>query len=346
MPAWKAGAWAADAWAGTAWDESAPTVGQAWFATAWAPGAWGTAAWASGGAAVLTITDITEGPTSIVVTWTGGTATHYRINGGTATAMPDGTSPDTITGLTANTEYFSPGLELSGDGGSTWSDPVAFGTTNEGGGGEEIDPTPPIATLTSPTTTAITETTATIGCTTDAAEGTLYVAVQTSATPPSAAAIKAGTGFVYAGNQAISSTGAKTFSAVGLLAATTYYHYHVHNTPGGDSNVLSSASFTTSSPPPPPANPTITIRLLDAAVSGSPLPSLTGIEWGWWDSALTLADTFGVAPTNSGTAESTDGSGNLAIVAPDSGKTSGQQAFVLLHDPTGPRTFGALLTVD
>ncbi len=96
----------------------------------------GQGIWAlSESAASLSITDIDPGPTSIVVTWTGGTATHYRINGGTATAMPDGTSPDTITGLTANTEYNSPGLELSADGGSTWSTPVAFGTDNAGSGG-------------------------------------------------------------------------------------------------------------------------------------------------------------------------------------------------------------------
>lgn len=83
------------------------------------------------------ITGITSGETSINVAWTG-TATHYRINGGTATALPDGTSPDTITGLTANTEYDAPGLELGASSSGPWSDPVAFGTTNPGSGGGGI----------------------------------------------------------------------------------------------------------------------------------------------------------------------------------------------------------------
>lgn len=98
----------------------------------------GNGIWAlSESAGGLAITSITPSDTSIVVAWTG-TATHYRINGGTTTALPDGTSPDTLAGLTANTEYDAPGLELSGDGGSTWSDPVAFGTLNPGGGGGGI----------------------------------------------------------------------------------------------------------------------------------------------------------------------------------------------------------------
>lgn len=96
-----------------------------------------------------------------------------------------------------------------------------------------------------------------------------------------------------------------------------------------------------------PTEPTITIRLVDAAASGSALPSLTGIQWAWWDSATDLSDTLGVSPTNSGTAESTDGSGNLVVSASSSTKTSGQQAFVMLHvTGSNPRTFGALLTVD
>lgn len=97
---------------------------------------------------------------------------------------------------------------------------------------------------------------------------------------------------------------------------------------------------------PAPSLPTITVRLVDAAVSGGPLPSLTGIQWGWWDSATDLEDTFGVAPTASGTAETTDAAGNIVMTAAGSTKTSGQQAFILLHVPgSNPRTFGALLTV-
>lgn len=133
MPAWASGAWASGAWAGTAWQEAVPSFGTAWFANAWAAGAWGANTWAgaTGASSGPVITSITAGDTSIVVAWTG-TATHYRIDGGTAAAMPDGISPDTITGLTANTEYT---IELSGDDGSTWGDPVEFGTLNPGDGG-------------------------------------------------------------------------------------------------------------------------------------------------------------------------------------------------------------------
>lgn len=96
-----------------------------------------------------------------------------------------------------------------------------------------------------------------------------------------------------------------------------------------------------------PTVATITVRLVDAAVSGSALPSLTGIEWAWWDAATKESETWGVAPTNSGTTESTDGSGSIVLQAPLSTKTSGQQAFVKLYlDGANPRTFGALLTVD
>lgn len=103
---------------------------------------WGESNGAGAGSAPV-ITDITAAATSIVVTWSGA-ATHYRINGGATTALPDGTSPDTISGLTSNTEYNTPGLQLSGDGGSSWSAAVAFGTTNPGTGGGEINPAYPL----------------------------------------------------------------------------------------------------------------------------------------------------------------------------------------------------------
>lgn len=83
------------------------------------------------------ITALTPADTSVAVQWSG-LADQYRIDGGTATALPDGTSPDIITGLTVNTEYNAPGLQLrylSGD----WSAAVPFGTTNPGSGEGEIE---------------------------------------------------------------------------------------------------------------------------------------------------------------------------------------------------------------
>jgi hypothetical protein len=98
---------------------------------------WGAVNGDGTGVTAPAITSITPAATSAAVAWTG-TATHYRINGGGALAMPDGTSPDTITGLTVNTEYSAPGLQLSGDGGATWSAAVTFGTLNPGAGGGAI----------------------------------------------------------------------------------------------------------------------------------------------------------------------------------------------------------------
>lgn len=101
-------------------------------------------------------------------------------------------------------------------------------------------------TLTSPTGTAIGTTTATIGATTDTATGTLYGYVSTSATPPSAANLKAGTGATWSGSVAVSSTGAKTLSATGLTAATGYYAHLIHTDgSANDSNIVTSAQFTT-----------------------------------------------------------------------------------------------------
>ena len=112
------------------------------------------------------------------------------------------------------------------------------------------DTTPP--TVSASTTTSISSSGATIGATTDEATGTMYAIACTSATPPSVPQIQAGqdsasAAAAYAGNQTISSTGAKTFSATGLAPSTTYYHYEQHkDAAGNDSTVLASASFTTS----------------------------------------------------------------------------------------------------
>ncbi len=86
------------------------------------------------------ITGITPSETSVSVAWSG-LADEFRIDGGAATALPDGTSPDTITGLTANQPYSAPGLQLRFEGGA-WSDAVPFGTTNPGEGGGEPEPPP------------------------------------------------------------------------------------------------------------------------------------------------------------------------------------------------------------
>lgn len=104
------------------------------------------------------------------------------------------------------------------------------------------------ATLTSPTAAATGTTTANLGVTTDQPSGTLYAVVTTSATKPTPDQIKAGqdhTGAAatWSGNQAVTSTGVKSFSATGLTASTTYWAHFVHET-AGTSNI-ESATFTT-----------------------------------------------------------------------------------------------------
>lgn len=101
------------------------------------PRYFGTRYFSPGPAGVATgpvITSVTAlSGTELSVAWTG-TATEYRLNGGTATALPDGTSPDTISGLTPNTEYT---VQLR-DGAGDWSTGVAEYTDNTGTGGGEI----------------------------------------------------------------------------------------------------------------------------------------------------------------------------------------------------------------
>jgi hypothetical protein len=116
--------------------------------------------------------------------------------------------------------------------------------------------------LSSGTATATSGSTATVGVTTDEANGTLYVVVTTSITQPSVAQIKAGNTHTGAAatfddSVTVSSTGAKSFNATGLTPATTYYAHFVHtDAAANDSNRVTSNSFE------PPA----TIALMGQAI--------------------------------------------------------------------------------
>lgn len=81
----------------------------------------------------VTIDDVTPGVTTALVEYsyddTDETGYQYRIDGGSPASI--GASPATITGLTAETDYDSPGIEVravnaSGEG--EWSDPFPFST--------------------------------------------------------------------------------------------------------------------------------------------------------------------------------------------------------------------------
>lgn len=139
--------------------------------------------------------------------------------------------------------------------------PVDLGSYVPGGG----DVTAP--TLSSPTGAQTGSTTATVGVTTNEANGTLYRYVSTSSTPPSAANLKSGSGAVVAGSQAISSTGAKTASITGLTASTTYYTHWLHrDAAGNDSAIATGSGFTTAAATPTAIS---AVTLAQTSVAGS-----------------------------------------------------------------------------
>lgn len=114
-------------------------------------------------------------------------------------------------------------------------------------GGATGDTTPPV--LSNPTGTQAGSTGGVGGVTTDEGNGTLYwVVTPSTAATPSAAAIKAGTGAVSSGSQAVFSAGQKATSpaASGLTAQTSYrFHFVQTDAAGNDSNVVTSTVFTT-----------------------------------------------------------------------------------------------------
>lgn len=108
-----------------------------------------------------------------------------------------------------------------------------------------IDTIAPV--LSSPTGAQAAQTTASLGVTTNDSVGTLYVVVTGSATPPTAAQIQAGfdntgSAALYAANQTISSTGAKTATATGLSSIQTDHVYWMHqDVAGNQSNVVTAS---------------------------------------------------------------------------------------------------------
>ena len=105
--------------------------------------------------------------------------------------------------------------------------------------------------LSLPTETSITDTTVTVGATTDDATGTLYYYISTSATAPSVANLKSVSGSVKFGNDASLSVGANTFAVTGLTASTNYYTYFIQNDGANDSNLLESGIWATIAAPTP-----------------------------------------------------------------------------------------------
>jgi len=123
----------------------------------------------------------------------------------------------------------------------------SLNTSGSGGGriGAFISATASAPVLSLPTEASITSTTVTVGATTDDDTGTLYYYISTSASAPSAANLKSGSGAVKYGSDASLSVGANTFAVTGLTSAVTYYTYFVQNDGASDSNILESGSWVT-----------------------------------------------------------------------------------------------------
>lgn len=195
----------------------------------------------------------------------------------------------------------------------------------------EYDVTAP--TLTSPSFTGTAQTTGTATVTTNEANGTLYCVVTTGSTSPTGAQVRAGqdsTGAAaaYASSQAITTTGAKNFSATGLTAGTTYYaHFQHRDANTNDSTVSTSAGDATD------PIPSITLTLTTNGTT--PAASLSSLKWAWFDQVT--PDLFS-APTDKGAIETTDGSGVLSISIPNSTKTSGQVGWLIVTDSDGTTT--------
>ena len=98
-------------------------------------------------------------------------------------------------------------------------------------------------TLTTPTATALSDTTASGTVSTNESNGTLYHLTTTGATA-TATEVKAGA------SQAVTATGTQTVSITGLTASTAYYTHYLHrDAAGNDSAVSTTAQFTTAAPP-------------------------------------------------------------------------------------------------
>lgn len=163
----------------------------------------------------------------------------------------------------------------------------AFGSTDSTPATLSVNPASGPPTLSAPTGAKTGSTTATGGATTDQNNGNRYTVFVTSATPLSAAAIKAGTGAAWAsGAVPVSSAGAFSSNATSLAPSTTYYAQSVHtNAAAQDSNVVVSAGFTTD----PPAGSPPVVTITSVVVSGQNL-TVAGTYTGTVDSAVLNVD--------------------------------------------------------
>ncbi len=85
---------------------------------------------------------------------------------------------------------------------------------------------------------------------------------------------------------------------------------------------------------------TATIALIDK--NGSVQANLSAVSWAWFDQDIGAMS----APTDKGSAETTDGAGDMALSMPTSSLTSGQFGSVLLYDSTANKIMAFRVAVD
>ncbi len=205
---------------------------------------------------VSVVTDSDDGTLYVVVTTSSTPPTVAQIKAGMNSAgstarysssqaiASSGTKTFTANGLAESTAYTS-FFAHEDDAGNQSNVAAADGFTTDPG----PDSVAPV--LTNPIDNTTGTTTASLTVDTDEGNGTLYTVATTSATPPSKARVKlgqdsAGIAATYAANQAISSTGTKTFSATGFTASTAYTAFFMHeDAAANQSNVSAANGFTT-----------------------------------------------------------------------------------------------------
>lgn len=191
-----------------------------------------------------------------VITWiftnTGGTANHVLggtvfVSGDRDTQFTNGSSQWTGAKaskiVSATTALIPSWTEASGTNRAT----MMTVSLKEAPGGS-----PP--TLSSPTSTSITASGATVGATSTSNTGTAYAVLSTTNNVSTATAVQVAAGqnstgatAAFSNNAAVSTTSpAVTFT--GLAASTTYFYAIAHTDANGNSNVVS-GSFTTSAAP-------------------------------------------------------------------------------------------------
>lgn len=221
--------------------ESAPLVAEVYTAPAASPTALSATA---------------TGENSIDLSWTNPSPlphTGYQIekslDNSTWTAVANvsaATTSYSVTGLPGATlQYFrvrawndnpSEAPTYASDAFAAWSS-TASATT-------DTDMTAPVLSAVSATAG---DATAALAATSNEA-GTMYLFVSTSATPPSAATLKAGTGAAYASNAACIPATPFTATATGLTNGTTYYLHALANDGTNDSTITTTASFAPAAP--------------------------------------------------------------------------------------------------